>query len=89
MEAHQIDFIQNLDFSIWENPSKMNGYECTGAMFMRTADACMFSSISTISALDLPKTDEELVVFITKLKSKIDVLEQALSLAYTLLHYSK
>jgi len=56
---------------------------------MRTADACMFSSISTVSALDLPKTDEELIVFITKLKSKIDVLEQALSLAYTLLHYSK
>lgn len=84
MELSNTAFVLDCKHDICENPTKLNGYECICNTHMRTVDACTYSSITTVSLLDIPKSHEELIVFIAKLKSEIDVLNQAFSNTYAL-----
>lgn len=84
MELSKSSFVLSCGNNIWKIPSKLNGYECTCHTHMRTIDACMYSSTTTLSLADIPETNEELLVFITKLKSENAVLRQAFSFIYSL-----
>ena len=77
-------FVLNYGHSFWKIPSKLNGYECTCHAHMRTLDACLYSSVTTVSPMDIPQNQEELIAYIAKLKSEIDVLSQAFSFVYAL-----
>jgi len=84
MELSNTAFILDCNHDICERPTKLNGYECTCNTYMRTTDACTYSSITTISPLDIPDDREELIVFIAKLKCEVDILSQAFSFTHAL-----
>ena len=66
------------EFIILEEPSKDNDYTCTcaGSLFSNKTD--MELSIITMTPDDLPDSVEEIMIYVTKQKCKIDLLRQAL-----------
>ena len=66
------------EFRILEEPSKENDYTCTcaGSLFSNKIDTEL--SIITMTPDDLPDSVEEIMIYVTKQKCKIELLRQAL-----------